>query len=112
MGRAQLEGVKSSIRLILLHIAKTVSQPDAPSVGHWRTESIGWQADLSSAFAPSMRQRIDMDGLWRVALKQAASALEEYRAGLTGPCPVGLDDLLSDRFEFREVVARVSQQSA
>jgi hypothetical protein len=113
VGRNELRATESPIRLIVMHIAKAVSQPDAPAIGHWRTECIGWQDELARAFSPSMRQRIDMDALWRSALRQAEAALAEtggvLAAGLAGPCPVSLDDPLSEAFEFCDVVGRVAR---
>jgi hypothetical protein len=116
VGRNELRAAESPIRLILMHIAKAVSDPAAPAVGHWRAEAIGWQSDLLRAFSPSMRQRIDMDAIWRSALRQAAIALEEHGGSLAdqlkGPCPILLDDLLSNEFEFREVAARIARKEA
>jgi hypothetical protein len=112
VGRNELRAAAGPIRLILMHVAKAVSEPAAPAINHWRAECIGWQDELLSAFTPSMRQRIDMEALWRSALRQAAAALEEHGAslaeGLAGPCPVGLDDLLSNTFDFRELVTRIA----
>jgi hypothetical protein len=113
VGRNELRATESPIRLILMHIAKAVSQPDAPAAAHWRTDCIGWQDELTRAFSPSMRQRIDMDALWRSALRQAEAALAEHggtlAATLAGPCPVGLDELLSPAFEFRDIVHRLAK---
>jgi len=113
VGRNELRATESPIRLILMHIAKAVSQPEARAVAHWRTECIGWQDDLLRSFSPSMRQRIDMDALWRSALRQTEAALAEHgvplAARLAGPCPVSLDDLLSSAFEFRDIVLLVAR---
>jgi hypothetical protein len=113
VGRSQLERVESFIRLILAHVAKAVSQPDAPSMDHWHIECAAWQDDLAGAFAPSMRQRIDMDALWVRALKQAGIALKVHGGSLVsnlqGPCPVSLDDLLSSTFEFPAIVRRIAK---
>jgi hypothetical protein len=113
VGRSQLDRAESLIALILEHIAKAVSEPETPSLGHWRTECVGWHAQLLRAFSPSMRQRIDMDALWRSALRVAEAALAEHdqqlASNLTVPCPVALDDLLAETFEFREIVRRIAQ---
>ncbi len=112
VGRSQLDRAESFIALMLEHIAKAVSEPEAPSLGHWRTECVGWQAQLLRAFSPSMRQRIDMDALWRSALRVAEAALAEHdqqlASNLTVPCPVTLDDLLAEAFEFRDIVRRIA----
>jgi hypothetical protein len=113
VGRNELRAAKSPIRLILMHIAKAVSQPDALAIAHWRTECIGWHEELQESFSPSMRQRIDMDALWRSALRRAESSLAEHGGALaknlSGPCPIGLDDLLSEAFDFCDVAARIAK---
>ncbi len=116
VGLSQLRAAESFIRLILAHIAKAVSQPESPAIGHWRTECIGWQDELLATLSPAMRQRIDMDVLWQRALRQAEAALEEHggalAAWLTGPCPIALDDLLTPTFEFRDVVRCIGEPPA
>jgi hypothetical protein len=116
VGLSELHRVESFILRILEHVAKAVSQPEAPPIGHWRTECVGWNVRLRRSFSPSMRQKIDMDTLWKDGLKLASAALEEHGAvladGLAGPCPVSLDDLLSDTFEFRDIVRRIAKPPA
>lgn len=113
VGRSELGRAESLIIRILEHIAKAASEPEATAVAHWRTECVGWRIGLVRAFSPSMRQRIEMDSLWASGLKLAAAGLEEHgvqlSAILPGPCPVSLDDLLSETFEFRDLVRRVAQ---
>jgi hypothetical protein len=113
VGRSQLYRVESFIARILEHIAKAVCEPEAALVRHWRTECVGWRIQLVRSFSPSMRQRIVMDDLWKDALTLAEAALDEHGGtlidGLKGPCPVELDDLLSDAFEFREIVGRIAK---
>jgi hypothetical protein len=116
VGRTELRATESLIELILAHVAKAVSDPQADAILHWRTECIGWRAQLLRAFSPSMRQRINMDALWRSALQVAEAALAEHdqrlAAQLAGPCPITLDDLLSPTFEFRNLVQRIAQLSS
>jgi hypothetical protein len=113
VGRSQLDAVESLIVLLLEHIAKGVSDPAAASFTHWRTECVAWHGRLLRRFTPSMRSKLVMDTLWLAACRQAEAALEEHggtlAAGLSGPCPVSVDDLLSTDFEFREIVSRIAQ---
>jgi hypothetical protein len=114
VGRSQLSRVETLIARILERVVKAVCEPDARSVGHWRTECVGWRVQLLRSFSPSMRQRIVMDDLWKDALTLAEAALEEHGGaladGLKGSCPVELDELLSDAFEFRDIVRRIAKQ--
>ncbi len=104
VGRSQLNAVESRIRLILGHLAKAVSDPGSPALRHWRTECVAWQGDLLQALTPSMHQRLDMDRIWRRALREAAAALDEHGAalhpGLPDAAPVGLADLLDEGFDL------------
>jgi Domain of unknown function DUF29 len=111
VGRSELRATERFIELILLHLAKGASEPEAAPLAHWRAECLGWKHQLMRSFSPSMRARIDMDSLWRTALRQADAALAEHRAslatGLSVPCPVSLDELLSDELGFRDILAGI-----
>jgi hypothetical protein len=113
VGRNELRAAESPIRLILTHVAKAVSDPEAPAIAHWGAECIGWQSDFLSAFSPSTEQRIDMDALWRRALRQAKAALEAHGRTLAAvppaTCPVTLDELRSESFDFIDIVQRVAR---
>lgn len=108
LGKSELRAAESFIRLILSHLAKALSDPNARARAHWATEATGWHADLLGAYTPAMRRMIDMDELWRLALRQAEKALAEHgkalRADLPARCPVALDVLVAKEFEFGEVV--------
>jgi hypothetical protein len=55
-----------------------------------------------------MAQRLDLDRLWRQALKEAEAALEDeggaLAPGLPRDCPFPLDDLVSEAFDFRQAL--------
>lgn len=109
VGRAEFNAVKSHIRQILAHLIKAASDPAVTPERHWRKEVVAFHSALLDQFSPSMAQRLDLDGLWRRAMKEAEAALEEEGAtlapGLPRACPLALDDLLSEDFEFRDTVA-------
>ncbi len=67
VGRAQLNAVQSFFRLILAHVVKAASVPDAALTAAWRKEVVGFHNDLILRFSRSMRQRIDLDELWTMA---------------------------------------------
>jgi hypothetical protein len=96
LGLAQLNSVRSQLRLLMVHLLKVHCWPDSPSVGHWRGEIVSFQADAVQRFAPSMRQRIDLDAQYRLAQAQIAAACYDGRAALPAPagCPFTLDQLL------------------
>ncbi|MBC8130845.1 MAG: DUF29 domain-containing protein [Rhizobiaceae bacterium] len=104
LGKAELHAVESQIRNIFVHLLKTVSNPDAPAVLHWRTETTTFFVDLTSRYSRSMRQLIDMDKTWRLAVRLSRDALHEYgdelAAGVPKTCPFAIEDLVFEDFDF------------
>ncbi len=97
VGRSQLSAVKSLLRQALLHDLKCEAWPLSREVPHWRSEALGFRSDAAEAFTPSMRQLIDVDAIYRRALRQMPES-HDGQAPLPVPttCPLTLDELLSD----------------
>ncbi len=97
VGLAQLNSVQSYLRLLLVHLLKVHAWPDSDAVGHWRGEILSFQADAAQRFTPTMRQKIDLDRLYRLAREQVSVASYDGRAPGTLPetCPLTLDQLLT-----------------
>jgi hypothetical protein len=106
VGISQLNAVRSHLRLMLVHLLKVHCWPESPSVGHWRAEIVSFQADAAQRFAPSMRQRIDLQPLYRSAREQISVAGYDAREPLPSPeiCPFVLDRLLNDSQQSLEQV--------
>ncbi len=100
LGRAQIQAAASLIRNILVHAIKLVSEPDAQAAAHWRTELVAFHASLTDVYQPSMRQRIDMEKVWRQALAIADASLAEHggqvSTALPGTCPVSISDIADE----------------
>jgi hypothetical protein len=97
VGLSELNAVKSHLRLMLLHLLKLAGWPNHASVRHWREEIAGCQAEAIQRFAPSMRQRIDLDLLYALALRQIKAA--DYGSApplYPGTCPFTPDMVLKD----------------
>jgi hypothetical protein len=90
--------------------------PNAASVVHWMAEVATFHAELLQRYQPSMRQRIDMNLLWRRALREAhakliayrqderAVVLERVRGRLVETCPMRADELCDEDFDIRVAV--------
>jgi hypothetical protein len=106
VGLSQLNAVQSYLRLTLVHLLKVHCWPESPSVAHWRGEIVSFQADAAQRFAPSMRQRIDLERVYRIAREQVSAAEHDGRQPLPSPeiCPFNLDQLLTDRRQTLEAV--------
>ena len=112
VGRSELAAVRSHIRLILLHLMKLAVDEGSQAERHLRGEIVAFHAELVERYTPSMRQRIDLDALWRSASEQAMIAYDERSRDiaekLPAHCPFTLDELLADRIDILALQARLS----
>jgi hypothetical protein len=107
VGLSELRACESLLRQALLHLIKLRLEPDSPAAAHWRGEIVGFLGDAAARFTPSMRQRIDIDGLWRLALRQTGAERAARPAGVPDDCPFALDDLLAPDAEPAGLAARI-----
>lgn len=97
VGRSQLSAVQSLLRQALIHLLKADAWPLSREVPHWRAEARRFRDDAAEAFAPSMRQRIDLDILYLKALRATPETIDgQPPLPIPEACPVTLDDLLGD----------------
>jgi hypothetical protein len=96
VGLSELRACKSLLRQALVHLLKLHAWPNSTAAAHWRSEVIGFRADMRDRFAPSMRQRIICDESYQVALEQVLAGTDDSREPRPMPetCPFVLDDLL------------------
>ena len=90
------------LRQTITHLLKTVIDPDAASVDHWFDEIMAFQGDAVLAFSPGLKQRIDLETIWRVACNGATRSLEKHGVAvppLPERCPLSLDELLDPEFD-------------
>lgn len=111
VGSSQLSAVESYLRLILLHLVKMASSPNSSPKGHWRSEIVGFHADLLSRYSRSMRQEINLDVLWQRGLRQAEASLSDHGEDLPGVpadrCPLLLDAFVAEEFDLDDALDRV-----
>ena len=96
VGLSELRSCRSLLRQAMTHLLKLHTWPGSPSVSHWREEAGNFIDDAERRFAPSMRQHIDLDDLYRRALKQLRLATDDSGEPRPVPatCPFVLDDFL------------------
>jgi hypothetical protein len=99
VGLSELNSVRSYLRLMLLHLLKVQGWPGHLASTHWRQEVIGFQEEAAQRFAPSMRQRIDLQHLYEKALAQLEDTTYDGIAPRPWPqeCPFTLDQLLHEK---------------
>lgn len=118
VGISQLRSVNSFMRLIMSHIILIAVDADADSINHWTREVATFRGELVQSWQRSMRQRIDMDQIWRHAVEEATMKLSTYPGngiafnadgimGRLGSVSLfGIDDLCGESFKFHDLVAR------
>lgn len=97
VGRSQLHRVESLLVQALRHMLKAEAWPlsrDAPS---WRADAIDFRRQARRRFSPSMRQRIDVAGLYADALAAIPDTIDgQPPLPVSDVCPVTLDKLLGE----------------
>lgn len=76
MGRGELRACESFLMQAVVHWIKQACWPDSSEVPHWHEEEIRFRQEAADAFAPSMRQRIDMDRIHRRAARRLPAAID------------------------------------
>jgi hypothetical protein len=95
VGRSQLSAVRSCIIQSLAHELKAEAWPNSQAVPGWRSEAVRFRQEAAEAFAPSMRQHIDMAKLYALAVRRLPAMIDGQAPLPVSPtCPVTLDELL------------------
>ena len=110
IGRGEIREVSSLPRQVLMHLLKLAILPDSASRQHWINEVVTFQVDAVLAFTPGMRQRIELDRVWKAAQNGTTNVLKS--TGLQVPawptaCPLGLDEILVTEFDLGRMLERV-----
>jgi Domain of unknown function DUF29 len=97
VGREQLHAVESLLTQALLHMLKAEAWPLSSAVPGWRADARLFRRQAWRRFSPSMRQRLDVAGLYADALAAMPDTIDGL-APLPVPaiCPVTLNELLSE----------------
>ncbi len=97
VGSEQRHAVESLLLQALIHMLKAEAWPLSRDVPHWQAEARVFRAQARRRFVSSMRQRIDLEGIYADALRGLPETIDG-QAPLPVPdvCPVTLDFLLSD----------------
>ena len=97
VGSEQLHAVRSHLVQALLHDLKAAAWPQSREVPHCRAEAVGQRGEARDRFTPSMRQRIDLEKLYREARRRLPAKIDDLPAlPVPETCPVTLDELLSE----------------
>lgn len=115
LGRSELNAVSSLLRNLLIHLIKFAASPHTTARAHWADEIMAFHDDLRTRYAPAMRQRVDMDEIWTLALRRAGESLrrhaEEAPEMIPSSCPFSLADLLDEGFDLERLAARLQPRN-
>jgi hypothetical protein len=97
VGRSDLNAVESWLMQAFVHDLKAEAWPLLRDVPHWRAEARLFRRQAKRRFTESMRQRIDIAGLYADALAGLPDKMDNQEP-LPVPhvCPVTLDELLAE----------------
>jgi len=115
VGRSELASVESFLRLLMLHLIKIVSVPSSPATLHWREEARNFGAEAFNRFAPSMAQRVNLEGAWRLACDQALATLDDHGdplPALPDKCPFAVENLVRQPIDLPWLLVRLEAACA
>jgi hypothetical protein len=97
VGRSERRACESFILQALLHDLKMKAWPQSPQVPHWRIEAHAFRYEAAKAFAPSMRQRIDVAALYREAVRRLPPSIDgQPPLPVPEACALTLDEILTE----------------
>ena len=97
VGRSQLSAVRSLLIQDLAHDLKAEAWPLSRAAPGWRAEARRFRIGAAEAFAPSMRQRIDVPDLYAKALRVLPDTIDgQPPLPVPQECPLTVDELLSE----------------
>jgi hypothetical protein len=97
VGRSELHSVESLLVQALRHMLKAGAWPTARDAANWRADEIDFRQQAARRFAPSMRQKIDLEHLYHQALRAVPQTIDGAPPlPMPATCPVTLDELLAD----------------
>ncbi len=97
VGNEQRHAVESLLMRALIHMLKAQAWPLSREVPHWQAEARVFRSQARRRFVPSMRQSLDLAGIYADALRGLPDTVDDQPPlPVQQICPVTLDDLLSD----------------
>jgi hypothetical protein len=97
VGRSQLHSVESLLVQALRHMLKAEAWPLSRDAPVWRADAIDFRRQARRRFVPSMRQKIDVAGLYADALAAMPDTIDgQPPLPVASICRVTLDEMLGE----------------
>ena len=96
MGRSDLRAVESSSQAFMPMLKADAWPNSLVGVQRWQSDALLFRAQARRAFSPSMRQRIDVDGLYSDAVRALPTSMDaQPPQPVSQSWPMTLDELLA-----------------
>lgn len=96
VGQSQVDAIESLLFEAFVHDLKAAAWPEARDVPSWRGEARGFRAQARRKYRPSMRRKLDLEGIYADALSALPETLDGRAPGpVPGACPVTLDEAIA-----------------
>lgn len=97
VGRNSLRACRSLLMQAIAQEMKAKAWPDSEYVARWRHDAANFRLDAREVFTPSMRQRLDLDAIYRRALRELPLEIDGKKPLPAPPvCPMPLAELLGE----------------
>ncbi len=110
LGKHAVNKTAGNLERCFEHLVKLAVSPATAPVGKWRGEVYRFAAHARRYFSEGMRQRIDLDTIWRDAVRAASEDLRDYGEDppeRIGEAPLTLDMILDPEFDIDAAIAAV-----
>jgi len=99
VGRSELRAVRALLFQAFVHDLKAKAWPLARDAPQWRADARGFRRQAAMEFTPSMRQRIDVAGIYNDALAALPETMDGQPPGpVPATCTATIEDLLAERW--------------
>ena len=97
VGRNELRACSCLLEQALRHMLKAEAWPSSQHAPSWRAEAVLFRHQAADAFSPSMRQRLDIERIYRRALSAVPEMLDgQPPLPLPSTCRYTLEQLLAE----------------
>ncbi len=97
VGRNSLRACRSLLVQAIAHEMKAAAWPTTEYVARWRHDAANFRLDAREVFTPSMRGRLDLEAIYRRALRELPLEIDGTPPlPLPPTCPMTLDELLAE----------------
>jgi len=97
MGRSQLHAVENLLVQALRHMLKAEAWPLSRDAPVWQADALDFRRQARRAYAPSMRQRLDIAAMYADALRTLPATMDgQPPLPVPQTCPVTLAEMLEE----------------